>query len=160
MGEIACDYGKSVTCDEGMVVAYSSPQDFLLAAKTGVMQMTLRKLITLMTFSIALAIGGAVYAQYDEAPPPAEPEQTDVSDQELQQFAEAQTEISSIQQDFSARLQGVDDPEEAHELQVEANEKMTDAVEDAGLDVESFNRIAMAVQNDPELQEQLTDMIQ
>lgn len=122
--------------------------------------MTLRKLITLMTFSIALAIGGAVYAQYDEAPPPAEPEQTDVSDQELQQFAEAQTEISSIQQDFSARLQGVDDPEEAHELQVEANEKMTDAVEDAGLDVESFNRIAMAVQNDPELQEQLTDMIQ
>ena len=123
--------------------------------------MNLRKLMTLTTFAFALAIGGAVYAQdYQDPPPPAEPEQTDVSDQELQQFAEAQGEISSIQQDFSARLQGVEDPEKAHELQIEANEKMTDAVEDVGLDVEAFNRIAMAVQNDPELQEQLTEMIE
>jgi GTP1/Obg family GTP-binding protein len=119
--------------------------------------MNLRKLITLMTFAIALAFGTAVAAQYEAAP---EPEQTDVSQQELQQFAEAQGEISSIQQDFSARLQGVEDPEEAHELQIQANEKMTDAVEDAGLDVESFNRIAMAIQNDPELQQQLTEMLQ
>ena len=123
--------------------------------------MNLRKLMTLTTFAFALAIGGAVHAQdYQDPPPPAAPEQTDVSDRELQQFAEAQADISSIQQDFSARLQGVDDPEQAHELQVEANEKMTDAVEDAGLDVESFNRIAMAIQNDPELQQQLTEILQ
>ncbi|QOC23967.1 DUF4168 domain-containing protein [Wenzhouxiangella sp. AB-CW3] len=119
--------------------------------------MNLRKMITLMTFAVALAFGTAAIAQYEQPP---EPEQTDVSSQELQQFAEAQVEISSIQQDFSARLQGVEDPEKAHELQVEANEKMTEAVEGAGLDVESFNRIAMAIQNDPELQQELTEMIQ
>jgi GTP1/Obg family GTP-binding protein len=118
--------------------------------------MNLRKLITLMTFAIALGLGSAVSAQYEAAP---EPGQTDVSQQELQQFAEAQVEISSIQQDFSARLQGVEDPEKAHALQIEANEKMTDAVEEAGLDVESFNRIAMAIQNDPELQQQLTEIL-
>lgn len=117
--------------------------------------MNLRKIMTLITFAIALAFAGSVAAQYEAAP-----EQTDVSHQELQQFAEAQVEISSIQQDFSARLQGVEDPEEAHELQIEANEKMTDAVEEAGLDVESFNRIAMAIQNDPELQQQLTELLQ
>ncbi len=117
--------------------------------------MNLRNLMTLTIFAVALAFGSTVAAQYDAAP-----EDIDVSQQELQQFAEAQVEISGIQQDFSARLQGVEDPEEAHELQIEANEKMTGAVEDAGLDVESFNRIAMAIQNDPELQQQLTEMLQ
>lgn len=119
--------------------------------------MKFRTLITLMTFAIALTFGTAAAAQYEAQP---EPEATDVSQQELQQFAEAQVEISSIQQEFSGRLQGVEDPEKAHELQLEANEQMTEAVEDAGLDVESFNRIAMAIQNSPELQQQLTEMLQ
>jgi GTP1/Obg family GTP-binding protein len=84
----------------------------------------------------------------------------DVSDQQLQQFADAQMEIAGIQQEFSGRLQEVEDPEKARELQREANEEMTTAVEEAGLDVESFNQIAMAIQNDPELQQQLTSMLQ
>lgn len=121
--------------------------------------MNVRKMFTLMTFAIALAFGVSAVAQ-QEAPPAQEPEQTDVSQAELQQFAEAQVEIAEIQQDFSGRLQGVEDPEKAHELQLEANEKMTEAVETAGLDVEAFNRIAMAIQNDPELQQQLTEMIE
>lgn len=87
-------------------------------------------------------------------------ETIDVSDQQLEQFADAQTEISTIQQDFSSRLQNVEDPEKARDLQREANEEMTAAVEDAGLDVESFNQIAMAIQNDPELQQKLTEMLQ
>ena len=37
---------------------------------------------------------------------------------------------------------------------------MIAAVEEAGLDVESFNAIAMAIQNDPELQQKLTEMMQ
>ncbi|MCA1780434.1 MAG: DUF4168 domain-containing protein [Xanthomonadaceae bacterium] len=37
---------------------------------------------------------------------------------------------------------------------------MTSAVDEAGLDVESFNTIAMAIQNDPELQQRLTEMLQ
>lgn len=120
--------------------------------------MKIRNLITLTFFAVALAFGANAVAQYEEAQP--EPEQTEVSQAELQQFAEAQVEIAEIQQEFSGRLQGVEDPERAHELQLEANEQMTEAVEAAGLDVEAFNRIAMAIQNDPELQQQLTEMIQ
>jgi hypothetical protein len=117
--------------------------------------------LTLMTllFSFALAFSGMALAQ-DYSMEQQQPPQVEVSDSELKKFAEAQAEITSIQQDFSGRLQGVDDPEAAHELQVQANAEMTEAVAEAGLDVESFNNIAMAIQNDPELQQRLTAMLQ
>lgn len=117
---------------------------------------------SLMSLVIALSFGlTAAVAQEGQMQPPAEPPaDIDVSDQQLEQFAEAQTSIIEIQQDFSERLQGVEDPERAQELQVQANEEMTSAVDAAGLDVESFNAIAMAIQNDPELQQRLTEMLQ
>ncbi len=121
--------------------------------------MSLRNSIQLVALTVALLFGVAAAAQdYQAQQPPAET--IDVSDQQLQQFANAQGEISEIQQDFSTRLQDVDDPEKAHELQMEANDEMTAAVESAGLDVQTFNQIAMAIQSDPELQQQLSRMLQ
>lgn len=121
--------------------------------------MMIRKTLMLMIVTAALALTGAVMAQ-DYQMQQQQPPQTEVSEAELLQFATAQMQISEIQQDFAGRLQGVEDPEKAHELQIKANEEMTEAVEDAGLDVESFNTIAMAIQNDPELQQRLTAMLQ
>lgn len=120
--------------------------------------MKIRHTFMLIAFSLAMVVGGNAIAQQSQMQ--QQPAQTDVSEQELQQFAEAQVQISEIQQDFAGRLQNVEDPEKAHELQIQANEEMTDAVEGAGLDVESFNNIAMAIQNDPELQQRLTTMLQ
>ncbi|TVS11247.1 MAG: DUF4168 domain-containing protein [Wenzhouxiangella sp.] len=117
---------------------------------------------SLMIFALAMSFGvaGAIAQEHqmEQAPPPQV--EMDVSDAQLEQFAEAQVAIIEIQQDFSGRLQEVEDPEKAHELQVQANEEMTSAVSDAGLDVESFNEIAMAIQNDPELQQRLTALLQ
>jgi hypothetical protein len=120
--------------------------------------MKIRNTLMLVLFSLGLAFGSNAIAQdyqMEQQPP-----QTEVTEQELQKFATAQVDISAIQQDFAGRLQGVEDPEKAHELQIQANEEMTEAVEEAGLDVESFNNIAMAIQNDPELQQRLTAMLQ
>ncbi|MCC5863775.1 MAG: DUF4168 domain-containing protein [Wenzhouxiangella sp.] len=119
--------------------------------------MKIRNVLTAACFSTALLF--AVTANAQDYQMQQQPAQVEVSDQQLQQFAEAQIQISEIQRDFSARLQDVDDAERAHELQVQANEEMTEAVEDAGLDVQSFNEIAMAIQNDPELQQRLTAML-
>ncbi len=115
---------------------------------------------TLMSLIVAFSFGAAgVFAQdYQmQQEPQAD---MDVSDTQLEQFAEAQVSIIEIQQDFSGRLQEVEDPDRAHELQVQANEEMTGAVAEAGLDVESFNAIAMAIQNSPELQQRLTQLLQ
>jgi GTP1/Obg family GTP-binding protein len=124
--------------------------------------MQLSHSIKLFVAAIALTFSMATVAQEQQSQAQTAPQQQniDVSDQQLKQFADAQAEIAGIQQDFSSRLQNVEDPEKARELQRQANEEMTSAVEEAGLDVESFNQIAMAIQNDPELQQKLTEMLQ
>ncbi len=125
-----------------------------------------RTLIISIFSAIALLFSAAATAQQDQSAQQghsmqsAQPAPVDVSDTQLEQFVDAQAGISTIQQDFSQRLEGIEDPEQAHELQTQANEEMIAAVESAGLDVESFNAIAMAIQNDPELQQKLTQMIQ
>lgn len=120
--------------------------------------MKTRNLIMTLLFAVASAFSGLAMAQDYEMQ--QQQPQVEVTESDLEQFAEAQVAISTIQQDFAGRLQGVDDPEAAHELQVQANQEMTEAVEEVGLDVESFNNIAMAIQSDPELQQRLTAMLQ
>jgi len=117
--------------------------------------------LNLFAAAIALVFAGATMAQQsaEDFAPPAE-ETIDVSDQQLEQFADAQVEIGSIQEDYSARLMETEDPEKARELQQEAQDEMTTAVEDAGLDVETFNSIAMAIQSSPELQQKLSTLLE
>ncbi len=47
---------------------------------------------------------------------------------------------------------------QVQQIQEEANQEMVEAVEDEGLSVERFNQIAQAIQQDPELQEEFSDM--
>lgn len=123
--------------------------------------MQLRTTLKLFAVASTLLIASAAVAQESaQQAQQTAPETIEVSDQQLQKFADAQTEIASIQKDFRSRLQNVEDPEKAQKLQREANDEMTTAVEEVGLDVESFNQIAMAIQNDPELQQELTQMLQ
>jgi GTP1/Obg family GTP-binding protein len=120
--------------------------------------MKIRHVLILTAFAFTLGFGTTGLAQTPPAQSP-QPEQIEVSDKELKQFVAAQSEVSGIQQDFSGRLQGVEDPNEAQTLRAEANEEMVQAVQDAGLDVESFNRIALAVRNDPELQQKVSTLV-
>lgn len=116
------------------------------------------KMFTTALFAATFAFATAGMAQQQGAQQP--PQDVDVSKSELESFSEARTAITEIQQDYSQRLQGADDPEKANSLQQEANEEMISAVEETGLDVESFNTIAMAIQNDPKLQQQLQEIEQ
>ncbi len=128
--------------------------------------MTIRKLtLSMMTAGLLSFSVGAFAQEYSREysptdTPPTAPGTVEVSEYDLKKFAKAQTAISEIQQDFAGRLQGVDDPSEAHELQTKANEEMVEAVEEVGLDVESFNQIAMSIQNDPALQQRLNELLQ
>ncbi|MFC3284729.1 DUF4168 domain-containing protein [Litchfieldella rifensis] len=123
-------------------------------------------------FSAALLTGGllsaqAAFAQQDPAQDPAAaPEQSqaapaqDFSDQQLQQFADASQEIAMISQEYTKRLQEAEDETAQQEVRMEANEKMVKVVEDSGLDVETFNSIGQAIQQDPELMQRVQQMAQ
>lgn len=84
----------------------------------------------------------------------------DFTDEQLQQFADASQEIAVISQQYTERLQSEQDQAAQQEIRVEANEKMVAVVEESGLDVETFNAIGQAIQQDPELMQRVQAMAQ
>src|SRR5690554_7360075 len=119
-------------------------------------------------FSAALLSAGLMsvtaHAQQDPAAAPEQPQAAapamDFSDEQLQQFAEVSQEIVVISEEYTERLQAAEDEAAQQEVLMEANDKMVEAVEDGGLDVDTFNAIGMAVQQDPELMQRVQEMAQ
>ena len=81
-----------------------------------------------------------------------------VPGERLEQFVDAQKTILDIQPQHTSKLESADDLQQSEQLRQQANKAMVVAVEEAGLNVESYNQIAMAVRSDPELQQQINDM--
>jgi hypothetical protein len=121
-------------------------------------------------FSAALLTAGLMavqaHAQQDPAQDPAAaPEQPqaaapaqDFSDEQLQQFADASQEIAVISQEYTERLHAAEDEQTQQEVRMEANDRMVEVVEDSGLDVDTFNAIGHAIQQDPELMQRVQQM--
>ncbi|TVP93548.1 MAG: DUF4168 domain-containing protein [Pseudomonadaceae bacterium] len=126
---------------------------------------TLTAAVALATFGMAST--AAMAQAQDPAQDPAQqqygaPEQqaaaAPVSDEDLQKFVDAANEVSEIRDEFTGRLEGVESQEDAQALQLEAQEKMVEAVEESGIDVTQYNEIATRLQADPELQERAEAM--
>ena len=86
-------------------------------------------------------------------------EPADFSDQEVDKAASAYVDIIDIREQYQQQLAEVDDPEAAQDIQMEANEKITEAVEDNGIDVETYNDIITAAQTDEGLMNELLEKI-
>lgn len=80
------------------------------------------------------------------------------SEGQLESFMVARAEVREIQADYSSRLQDVSDDQKVAELQAEAQEKMVQAVQEEGMTVKEFNRIARKANNDPEFKERLREV--
>jgi len=132
--------------------------------------------ITAVMLATSMAWGTHAVAQQAQTPnpPPTTPHsspaaqnpgqgaaQSAVSfeDKDLQKFAELQKPIQEIRSDYSKRLQSTQKPEEAAELQKEATDKMVEVVKDSGLEVQTYNQIAVAIQSDPQLQAKIQSMM-
>ncbi|TDY04004.1 DUF4168 domain-containing protein [Thiohalophilus thiocyanatoxydans] len=105
------------------------------------------------------APGGAGGAQggAQQGQPPQQQGQAaaDVDDESLSKFKDAFGDVNSVRESFAGKLEDVEDPEKAQKIQQQAQQEMQGAVEDAGLSVEEYNQIFAAVQQDPELQEEV-----
>ncbi|MBU1187496.1 MAG: DUF4168 domain-containing protein [Gammaproteobacteria bacterium] len=113
------------------------------------------KLIAMFA-TLLLLLSSSLSAQQSmpqDAAPPAE-----VPVEKLEKFVDAQKSILDIQKKYSNKMENTDDQKQSEQLRQQANQEMVVAVEEAGLDVDSYNQIAMAVRADPELQKQLEDM--
>ena len=88
----------------------------------------------------------------------AQAQASDFSDQQLQKFADASQEIAGISQNYTQQLQNAEGEEAQKSIREEANTKMIEAVEASGLEVETFNTIGQAVQQNPELMKKVQGM--
>jgi hypothetical protein len=80
-----------------------------------------------------------------------------LSDKKLNQFIGAYSDVQTIREDFSAKVQGVQDRSRVQALQQKAQSEMIEAVQEAGLSVPEYNQIAALMDSDPTLRQKVLD---
>lgn len=118
----------------------------------------MHRFLVLIALIFGISAGTQLWAQ--EGGLGEVPGQAEITESQLQLFVDVQDDIQDIVQDYSARLEGTEDPEAAAQLQQEASQMMVAAVEDIGLDVATYNNIAVALEQDEDLQERVREMMQ
>lgn len=114
-------------------------------------------LVTLgLSASAVMAQNGVPTADGDLAR--QQQDQDMISDAELKKFIHASDEVYKIREEYTERFNNAKDQPIAQQLQTEAQDKMLNAVENAGLDTESYNQLAQCVQTSPELQQRLQQL--
>ncbi|MFW6192550.1 MAG: DUF4168 domain-containing protein [Gemmatimonadota bacterium] len=112
----------------------------------------------------AAALAGAVLlsapgtAQEQQQAPPQQ--ETEVSDDELETFAEVHIDVQDIREEMNRTVQESEDPEEAQAAQQEANQEMVSVIEDHDMTPERYTQISQAINQDPELQEELQKLVE
>ncbi len=84
----------------------------------------------------------------------------ELSEQELDKVAEAYKAVTDVREQFQEELGQVTDPERAQELQEQAGQEMVEAVEEQGLEVQTYNQVMEAAQVDEELRNRLLDRLE
>ncbi len=119
----------------------------------------------LASLLLAMGVSTGALAQSAAQPQPAAPaaqsaqQSSDFSEDDVKKFAEVQPTIETIRKDYSQRLLDVNDPQQAAKLQTEAVQHMVDTVNKAGLEVETYNGIAIALQSDADLRMRVESMM-
>lgn len=122
-----------------------------------------RVLSVLSTAVIALGLtaGSAAVAQQQQQnqPPASVAPAESYSDAQLQKFVSASKQVAVISQEYTPKIEATSDQQQREEIFREADEKMVGAVQDEGLSVGEFNGINQALQQDPELEQRVTKML-
>lgn len=110
--------------------------------------------------AIGLLFGSLAIAQVPQQQPETAPSYgVEVSQDDVDNFVEAYMSVQEINQDYTQRLQDVDDPEQATELQQEAQGKMQDAISEAGLSIAEYQQIANQAGQDDQLRSQIEEAL-
>ncbi len=106
-----------------------------------------------LIFLAVPAISQELLPRLGQELPGATESQTQVSEEELKQTAAAYAKVTYIHLKFQQSVQNIEDQDEKQRLQEEANEKVFQAIEDAGLDVEKYNSIMAQIRENEQTAE-------
>lgn len=113
-----------------------------------------------MAFGAASLTGTSVTTPAAAQTAPAPGQAPAVDEDTLRSFAVATLEIQEISQAYQPQMEAAESQEQQQEIAQAANDEMVAAVEAVpGIDVESYNAIAEAAQNDPQMMQQINMFI-
>jgi len=126
-----------------------------------------KKLIAGAALIAAGALAAPAQAQqgYTQQQPTQAPQQTqqkaaNVTEAQLEAFAEAQTAIRDVQTKYQSQAADVTSESEVRSLQEKMNAEMVQEIKGAGLNVEEYRTITAALQTDPAVQEKYKALAQ
>jgi Domain of unknown function (DUF4168) len=110
---------------------------------------------------LTLGLVLSVRAQDVKVPPQQPPAPAAEFDRgQIESFASAALQVSQIRSKWQSRLQEPGNADKVQELQTQARAEMRSAVEEKGLTVETYNAIATAARQNPELAERITKLME
>lgn len=84
----------------------------------------------------------------------------EVTDEEVDEFAEAYLEVEDVQLEFEQELQAAESNQEAQAIRERAIAQIQEAVEDTGMEIETYGMMAQRLHQDPELIEEVQAVIE
>lgn len=124
----------------------------------------MRRIITAavtLAFALVLMPEGTAAQEQPQQPAPQQQELPDAPDsEELVQFTEAMLDIGGVEQDMQQALAAVDDPEQANQIQQQANAQMESVLDEHDLSAERYSEIAMVLETDPEMNAQFQEVLE
>jgi len=108
--------------------------------------------------AVALGASGAAVAQQSGAQGGMQQQQApdiEVTDEQVAKFADAQTQVAEIGKTYTPKMKEAESKKAMQETRREAQKEMVKAVKSSGLDVQTYNQIARAAQNDDELRSRI-----
>ncbi|MBL8272126.1 DUF4168 domain-containing protein [Steroidobacter sp.] len=119
-------------------------------------------------FAASTCMASAAWAQVQEEPTPQATEAPEtssapaanISDQKIEQFADAYVAVQTIQEKAASQLQTAKDPAQADQVKATAESQMIAAVEKSGLKVDEFNQIVETMTANADVRERVAAKLQ
>jgi hypothetical protein len=80
--------------------------------------------------------------------------------QDLEKYVMVTVEMAKIEQELAQKKQGIKNQESAMKIEQEAARKKISAVEDQGLDLQTYNNIAHQLSVNPDLRKEIEQIIE
>ena len=130
----------------------------------------MKSVIAPLVAAAALACAPNLYAQ-EPAPPATPPAQdpspgvgqqaaTEVSDEDLETFADIYVELEATLSEYEEELAGAETQEQAQETQAKLQQDAFDKIAEHGWTPDEYSRVVQAVNTDPTLREKAVALIE
>lgn len=85
---------------------------------------------------------------------------TDVSQAQVQKFAQAQKDMRSVVRDSQQKIKNAGNKKQAKQYRQQMNKQIVQTIKKDGLSVQQYNKIAQASRNDQQLQQRIHKAMQ